>query len=86
MPPCTVRARRDIGLIVKKKGQLVAEIVTGEIEDERTSLPSAAAEMGCKGGQKRTESMSRERRAKVAKTAAAKRWDKMLASTFTPVP
>ena len=58
-----------IGLAV-----MVGRIATGEIEDERESLSSAAAEMGRKGGQKRAESMTPERRAEIAKAAAAKRW------------
>jgi hypothetical protein len=52
----------------------VGRIATGEIEDERESLSSAAAEMGRKGGQKRAENMTAERRAEIAKAAAAKRW------------
>ncbi|WP_375404294.1 hypothetical protein [uncultured Sphingomonas sp.] len=54
----------------------IGRIATGEIEDERESLSSAAAEMGRKGGQKRAESMTPERRAEIAKVAAAKRWAK----------
>lgn len=49
-------------------------IATGEIEDERESLSSAAAEMGRKGGKARAENMTPERRAEIAKAAAAKRW------------
>ncbi len=58
-----------IGLAV-----MVGRIATGEIEDERESLSSAAAEMGRKGGQKRAESMTPERRAEIAKKAAQARW------------
>lgn len=54
----------------------IGRIAIGEIEDERESLSSAAAEMGRKGGQKRAESMTPERRAEIAKAAAAKRWSK----------
>ena len=60
-----------IGLAV-----MVGRIATGEIEDERESLSSAAAEMGSKGGQKRAEGMTPERRAEISRLAAAKRWDK----------
>lgn len=60
-----------IGLAV-----MIGKIATGEIEDTRESLSSAAAEMGRKGGQKRAESMSPERRSDIAKAAAAKRWNK----------
>ncbi len=59
-----------IGLAV-----MIGKIATGEIEDERDEkLSSAAAEMGRKGGQKRAENMTPERRAEIAKAAAAKRW------------
>lgn len=54
----------------------IGRIATGEIEDERESLSSAAAEMGRKGGKARAESMTPERRAEIAKAAAAKRWSK----------
>lgn len=54
---------------------MVAKIATGEIEDERDEkLSSAAAELGRKGGQKRAENMTPERRAEIARKAAAKRW------------
>ena len=36
----------------------------------------AAQELGRKGGQKRAEAMSAERRAEIAKEAAKKRWSK----------
>jgi hypothetical protein len=54
---------------------MVARIATGEIEDER-ELSSAAAELGRKGGKKRAENMTPERRKEIARAAAAKRWGK----------
>lgn len=55
----------------------IAKIATGEIEDEREEgLSSAAAELGRKGGKKRAENMSPERRAEIARKAAEKRWGK----------
>lgn len=55
----------------------IAQIATGEIEDERDeNLSSAAAEMGRKGGKARAANMTPERRAEIAKKAAAKRWGK----------
>lgn len=54
---------------------MVARIATGEIEDERESLASAAAELGRKGGKARAEKMSPERRSEIARKAAAKRWE-----------
>lgn len=53
---------------------MVAKIATGEIEDERDALSSAAAEMGRKGGKARAANMTPERRAEIARKAAAKRW------------
>jgi hypothetical protein len=56
----------------------IARIATGEETDE---LPDdgkdkAAQALGAKGGRKRAESMSPERRAEIAKAAAVKRWGK----------
>lgn len=58
-----------IGLAV-----MVGRIATGEVQDEREKLASAAAQLGSKGGKKRAESMTPERRSEIAKAAAAKRW------------
>jgi hypothetical protein len=54
----------------------VGRIATGEIEDRREELSSAAAQLGRAGGKKRAENMTPERRAEIAKAAAAKRWAK----------
>jgi hypothetical protein len=54
---------------------MVAKIATGEVEDER-ELSSAAAELGRKGGKKRAENMTPERRKEIARKAAEKRWKK----------
>lgn len=53
---------------------LVAKIATGEIEDEKEELTSAAAQLGRKGGKARAAAMTPERRKEIAKKAAAKRW------------
>ncbi len=53
----------------------VMRIATGE-EDETPAPASPAAEMGRKGGRARAEGMTPERRAEIAKAAAAKRWSK----------
>lgn len=58
-----------IGLAV-----MIGKIATGEAEDERDELKSAAAQLGSKGGKKRAENMTPERRAEIARKAAAKRW------------
>lgn len=55
---------------------MIAKIATGEIEDEREELTSAAAQLGRKGGKARAAAMSPDRRAEIAKRAAAKRWGK----------
>lgn len=54
---------------------MVGRIATGEVEDTK-ELSSAAAELGRKGGQKRAANLTPERRAEIAKKAAAKRWKK----------
>jgi hypothetical protein len=58
-----------IGLAV-----MIGKIATGEIEDTRDELSSAAAELGRKGGKKRAANLTPERRAEIARTAAKKRW------------
>ena len=52
----------------------VAKIATGEIDDERDELASAAAQLGSKGGRKRAENLTPERRVEIAREAATKRW------------
>ena len=56
----------------------VAKIATGEIEDKQPDdgKNKAAVELGRKGGKARAERLSKERRAEIARMAAAKRWDK----------
>lgn len=58
---------------------MIGRIATGEIEEDREALSSAAAEMGRKGGKKRAESLTPERRAEIARAAAAKRWERQKA-------
>ena len=53
---------------------MIAKIATGEIEEERDPVASAAAEMGRRGGKARAASMTPERRAEIARKAAASRW------------
>lgn len=59
-----------IGLAV-----MIGKIATGEIEDARDDVSSAAAQMGKLGGKARAAAMTPERRAEIAKAAAAKRWE-----------
>jgi hypothetical protein len=60
-----------IGAAVK-----VMRIATGEEEDEREATSSAAAQLGKLGGAARAKAMTPERRAEIAKKAAAKRWER----------
>ena len=53
----------------------VMQIATGEEEDVTTPA-SAAATLGKLGGNARAAGMTPERRAEIAKKAAAKRWNK----------
>jgi hypothetical protein len=53
---------------------MIGKIATGEIEDTRDDVSSAAAQMGKLGGKARAAAMTPERRAEIAKAAAAKRW------------
>ncbi|AKI03475.1 hypothetical protein IMCC20628_04809 (plasmid) [Hoeflea sp. IMCC20628] len=56
----------------------IAQIATGEIEDDVPDDgkdPNAKA-LGAKGGRKRAENMTPERRKEIAQKAAAKRWAK----------
>ena len=55
---------------------LVARIATGEAESapQDDGKNKAAQEMGRKGGKARAEAITPERRAEIARKAAAKRW------------
>ena len=57
---------------------LIGRIATGEVEDVAPDdgKDKAAQALGKKGGAARASSMSPERRAEIAKAAAAKRWGK----------
>lgn len=59
---------------VVSRAVMIAKIATGEIEDEREELTSAAAQLGSKGGKARAENMTPERRAEIARKAATTRW------------
>jgi len=56
----------------------IAQIATGEIEDDvpDDGKDPAAKALGAKGGRKRAENMTPERRKEIAQKAAAKRWAK----------
>jgi hypothetical protein len=55
---------------------MIGKIATGEIDDTTDATKSAAAQLGSLGGKKRAANMTPERRAEIAKAAAAKRWSK----------
>lgn len=57
----------------------VMRIATGEVDEAAPvddGKDPAAKALGAKGGKKRAETMSPERRAEIAKAAATKRWAK----------
>lgn len=56
----------------------VMRIATGEETDDviDDGKSAAAKELGAKGGRKRAENMTPERRAEIAKKAAESRWEK----------
>jgi hypothetical protein len=57
----------------------VMRILTGDEPEDYGDAPAknqAAQELGRKGGKARAEGMTPERRAEIAKKAAAKRWEK----------
>lgn len=60
----------------------VMRVLTGEADDEAPDdgKDKAAQSMGRKGGAARAASMTPERRAEIAKAAAAKRWAKPVQS------
>jgi hypothetical protein len=45
---------------------MIAKIATGEIEDEREELSSAAAQLGRKGGKARAQKLTPEQRSQIA--------------------
>jgi hypothetical protein len=53
-----------------------AGIATGEVEEMPTPIKSAAAELGSLGGKARAASLSKKKRADIAKKAAVARWKK----------
>ena len=63
------RPADTIGLAV-----MIGKIATGEIEDDRADVKSAAAALGSLGGKARAEKMNPERRTEIARKAAQKRW------------
>ena len=52
---------------------IIGKIATRKLEDA-CDAPAAAAHLGKLGGKKRAANMTPERRAEIARAAAAKRW------------
>jgi hypothetical protein len=70
-------------------GKLIVNISVGEVEDhvptpEEEGKDPAAVAMGKKGGAARAKSMTPERRAEIARKAAAKRWGNARARATCP--
>ena len=63
------RAADVIGGAVK-----VMRIATGEEEDDRGPVASAAAQLGKLGGAARAKKLTKEQRAEIARRAAKLRW------------
>jgi hypothetical protein len=59
-------------------GKLIVDIATGQVEDVSPDdgKDQAAAALGRKGGAARRDALTPERRAEIAKKAAATRWAK----------
>lgn len=61
---------------------MVAKIATGEVEEDfgpeerRPAKDAAAADLGKRGGAARAKKLTPEQRARIAREAAAKRWEK----------
>ena len=54
--------------------KLIVDLATGDAEEAPTPPPSAGAELGKLGGAARARNLTPERRAEIARQAAAKRW------------
>jgi hypothetical protein len=55
----------------------VMRIATGEEEEALDSPRSAAALLGSRGGKARAASLSKKKRAQIARKAARKRWESL---------
>lgn len=60
-----------IGLAV-----MIGKIATGEIEDEKEDMKSAAAQLGSKGVKAHARNLTSEQRSKIASRMAIRRWEK----------
>ena len=76
MPRCPRGEKRPADVI--GNAVRVMRIATGEEPDdgEAAPVPSPAQQLGKLGGAARAKALTPERRAEIARKAAAKRWDK----------
>lgn len=72
--PSKPKRPRDPNQLAKR----IVDLATGEVEevDPDEGKNKAAQELGRKGGAARATSISPERRAEIARKAAAKRWER----------
>jgi hypothetical protein len=74
----TKRPKRPTDIV--QRGKLIGDLLTGQAVEAAPKPSNPAHEFarkgGLKGGKSRAEKLSPERRAEIAKTAAAKRWKK----------
>lgn len=68
----TPKRPRDANQLAK----MIVDIASGDEPNERPEKDEAAVAMGRKGGKARAAAISPERRAEIARKAAAKRWRK----------
>ena len=61
---------------ISQRAKMIVDIATGEVEDKGEEKDQGAQAMGKKGGKARAAKLTKERRAEIAKKAAAKRWSK----------
>jgi hypothetical protein len=54
--------------------KLVIDFATGQAGEPIAPVPSAAAEMGRKGGKARAKALSKRKRQEIARKAAKSRW------------
>lgn len=79
---CYMAKKIKLPADVNKRARAIVDIATGEIEDtpKEDTKNQSAVELGrlggLKGGKARANSLTPERRAEIAKKAAAKRWEK----------
>jgi len=67
MPP---KRPRDPNVLAK----LIVDLATGNASEPVEKQPSAAAELGRKGGAARAKKLSKKQRVKIAKKGAKARW------------